>query len=343
MPDLKQHTIFSIVTKLDKKSISFILLILIILPIFNILIHTIFAYETDRSLNIEATRIEEELNSSRYDLITATITETYKQAKIKTDFVKKNIIEDLDKEYNGDYNRMKEDYLSRDKNSPFYLILSKNITGEYINIDSSRNRMFIANRRGILIDNSLDHFKDSFTDWETLIATDSYEQLLKQSLTNLTNQEDNLILWIDEELDNSTCSPIIEKDKPVSEFIHSQIINNNILSLNKFSFLVASYIFDHEDIFGIPDVVSGQFTNNDKIYVVQIINIYDIIRTNQDLMRSLNKYEISIQAHQQLKSVYIKYRTVFTIAIVLMQIITFFGIWYLVENYIYYNRKLRKE
>lgn len=337
MPDLNRNTIFSIISKLDKRPRSIMLSILIMLPIFNILLYTIFSYETDLDIKAESDKVIDQLISNRYDLITATITENCKQAKVKTDVVRSNILKDLEDEYGDDYDRMKRDYTSKNPNSSFYLILSKHISGKYMNIDSSRNRMFIANRQGILIDNSLDHFKNSFADWESVIAENEYETLLSNSLNKLNVQDDNLILWINDESNISTSNPAIDTDKPVSEFIHSQIINNRISALNKFSIVVASYIFDHEDIFGVPDIIAGQFTNNDKIYIVQLISIYDIIRTNPQLIKSINNYDISIETQKQLTESSIKYRTVITVIFVLLEIIIFFGMWYLVENYMYHT------
>jgi hypothetical protein len=65
---------------------------------------------------------------------------------LQTEYIRKEIVEDLEEQYNGDKELMKEDYKSYDPTKPFYRILAKNIDNKFLDVDNDNDRIFIANR-----------------------------------------------------------------------------------------------------------------------------------------------------------------------------------------------------
>lgn len=338
--NMKKGTILGLLSTMDYKSKSSLLAGLILIPILVILVSVLYAYEALHDIQVESNKITTQLIDDKTDLIITAITEDYKYAKMQTDAVKSNIVEKLTQTYGDDKELMKTDYLSHDINSNFYQILSTCVSNKYMNRDTSRNRMFIATRSEILIDNSLEYFDNSFRSWDEVIKeSGEYKALLERSLTQISTQDDNIILWIDSKQKINNVENIEELDHSISEFTHDMIANNDIENLKKFSIITASYIFDHEDIFGIPDIIAGEFTNNDKIYIIQTFNIGDIIESSPELASSLAEYETVVELDNKFLHEAVHYVTLFTIFIVIAEISTFFGIWYLVEYYIYSKNK----
>ena len=339
--NIKKGTILGLFSTMKYKSKSSLLTGLIAIPIIIILASTLYAYEALCDLKAKSTEISDQLIDDKTDLIITAIGEDYKYAKLQTDAVKRKIVDELNQSYGDDKESMRTDYLSHNIDSRFYQILSSCIANKYINKDSSANRMFIATRNEILIDNSLEYFDNSFKSWDILIAesADYKSTLLKKSLNQLNTQDDNIILWIDANQTINNIDSIEKLDESISAFIYDEIANNSIDDLKKFSIITASYIFDHKDIFDIPDVESGVFTNNDKLYIIQTFNIGDIVDSNNELMTSINEYEtIALSGYQFLTGAVHKI-TIFAVFLVIFEILTFFGIWYLVEYYIYSKNK----
>ena len=336
----KTNTILGFMSKFGCRAKLVLIGGLILLPILSILVTVFYSYETIEDVRKESQAVIDRMNENRYDLLTATITENYKKAKMQTEYVKENIVEELGHEYGDNKNRMKEDYLSHDIDNAFYRVLSSNISNKFINNDTDGNRMFIATRHGILLDNSLRYSNNSFKDWLLIIETSGYKELIQNSLHQIRSQEDKIILWIDEANNEGSSVGIDSNDinKPVSQFIHDRLVQCTD-DLDSFSIITASYIFDHEDIFGVPDVLGGKFTNNDKLYIIQVINIGDMLDSNKELQKSIQDYQATVEMQEEFVNSTIQYRTLITILVVLLEITTFFGICYLAEFYVYTKSK----
>ena len=114
-------------------------------------------------------------------------------------------------------------------------------------------------------------------------------------------------------------------------------MSGNIKELENYSIIAVSYIYDNEDIFGTPDVSAGHDNDNEKIYVIQVVSIKDIIESNPELSKSLNKLDNMIKERQEFASDSVHFKTICIILLSIMGIMTFFGIWYLAEFYIYFK------
>lgn len=281
------------------------------------------------------------LTETRSVLFIDSITENYKKAKLQTSFVKDDIVEDLNKEYGNDLERMHRDYNAMDYNNKFFSILSSNINYRFLNKPTNRNRIFIANKDGILIDNSSSYSSNSYTKWDDIIEKSISQVITKDTIEHIKYAEkDEPLLWIDQksgEIITPSNMPKFNPDASPIDFIEACAMSGNIKELENYSIIAVSYIYDNEDIFGTPDVSAGHDNDNEKIYVIQVVSIKDIIESNPELSKSLNKLDNMIKDRQEFASDSVHFKTICIILLSIMGIMTFFGIWYLAEFYVYFK------
>lgn len=329
----KKQTIFGIISSMSGTAKRFIHAMLIVIPILIIFVQVYYGLSVVQNAKQATENTINTIKSNKYDLVASVIRENYKHAKLQTDSIKFNIVKDLANEYHGNLEIMYQDYLKRDLSSPFYRIISQAINEKYLNKDSSHNRVFIASRSHILLDNSMMFSHNTFREWDSYIDSLEDGRIIKKSLLSMTSDNNDFVLWIDE--DNSQFGNVIRDDLiddlTVSEFIKAHVMEDKMKEMGHFSIAVVSFIFDHRDIFDVPDVVDGKIMNNDKIYVIEIFNIGDIIETNQDMLTVLAKYDRCIEMEKIYSAQLVESRVSITLLLVILTIIVFFGIWYLIE------------
>ena len=329
-----QKTLVGIISGFGEKAKKYIIGSVILLPLILIIGTLGYSYYSIEDTKSHMQEVLKEYENSRHDILTATITESYKQAKLQTEYIKRDIVQQLDIAYQGNIETMRSDYWSKDSDTPFYQILSNNISYKYINKDTDGNRVFIANRKGILMDNSITYLENSFTTWEEYLNDTKKNKFLVEAVEQINSKDHNMILWFDD----ITALDALEDTNDmhsISSFISNKIGENKMYDLEKFSVLTVSYVFDHKDIFGVPDVVAGKFMNNDKLYIIQVFNIKDMIESNKDLQSSLTKYEALVENTQLRYNKVIQYKTLATILLMVLEVVLFFGVWYLAEFYLY--------
>lgn len=314
--------------------------IVVFLPMLIVAFTVYYGYITILAERTESDKTIAFLTENRTALIVDHITENYKRAKLQTKYVKESIVRDLNTEYNGNTARMKRDYDSRDYKNKFYTILSENISYRFINKQTNKNRVFVANKDGVLIDNSAIYSKNSYKKWDDLIDASKDQAITKEAIENIkTAEKDEPLLWLDSKVDDNV-HPISEiqgftpNTSPIG-FIESCALSGNMSALDQYSIIAVSYIYDSNDIFGVPDVSAGHYNENDKIYIIQATSIKDILDSSPELTKSLIKIDRMIQEKQEAtdNSAYLK--TICIILLAVMETMTFFGIWYLAEFYIY--------
>lgn len=336
------QTFLNLVSKLGSSSKKIICKLFIFLPIILIVLTISYGYMTINSLKEQHEHQLHNIKTIQKDLIIATITENCQKAKLQTTTTKNYIIYQLQQTYGMDIDNMKIDYLSEDIHTPFYQILSDSLRDKYINQDNDRNRLFIASRNKILLDNSILYAKYSFTSWNDFFRDNAHPNFSRRAIRLMQEQNDTTILWVDNEFEIDVEGYNWDPAYDLPDFLDDKIDAENLGDLNKFSILIADYIYQHEDIFGIPDVLGGASTNNNKLYIIQLVSIKDILDSTPKLTEALQKWDVEEIKEYSYYNQNLRYRTIITIGLVVIEILIFFSIWFLLEYYIYSNRYTQK-
>jgi len=335
MNDIRNKTIYEAISGFSPSKKRTLMKSLLIVPLLIIFFTSWFIY-IDITADID--KYNQQLNNMQKvqgEIFTSVISETYKRAKLQTEYIRKDIVNDLDDYYKGNKELMKEDYKSFDPTKPFYQILSKNINNKFLDMDNDNDRIFIANRDAILLDSSYSHSGNSFMLWEDYVNSYKYSKMLQYSVNKINYREKNLILWLDDRNDKNytILSEENDDDINVEAFIQEQVENNKINELRNFSVLTASYIFDHEDLFGVSEVRVGKSIKNDRLCIIQIFNIGDMMDCSSNMTNTITKYRIMRETIMEDGNESIRYKCISFSLLVFLEIVCFFGIWYLIEAY----------
>lgn len=336
MSTIQDKTVYEVLSEFSPTKKRWLLRSILALPVLIVALTSLVVFT---SIQDDIKDYNNQINSiqeTQEEIFTATVTETYKRAKLQTEYIKRDIIFELNEYYGENKEQMKKDYMSFSSDSPFYQILSNIIDNKFLDVDNDNDRIFIANRDRILVDNSSSYASNSFTDWETYISSKKYSEFLHNSVDKINIHYNSFIFWLDtNNQDNITI--LDDPDISADQFIHQQIVSNNLQEMRNFSVLTATYIFDHEDLFGVSDVVAGKPTNNDKLYIIQVFNIGDMIDNTRNMSKTILKYQILKERIIEDGYDTIKYKSIAFGLLVLLEIICFFGIWYLMEAYFIFH------
>lgn len=338
--DGTKSTLFGLISKLSYNNRIKITGLAVILPIIMILATVFYSYSVIQTEYRLLNDLYINTKKSESDLITYAILENNNKAKIQTLNVKEKIVSDLYKEY-PNIDDMKHDFLSKNTNTKFYKVLSENISGKWINKNNDNNRIFIATKHGVLIDDSINYSDNSFTSWDEIISNTPNSEYSKIAIDSIQQHKlKKIILWIDNiSLDLNS----LEYNENISylntnnsiDFIKQSIMNDNLDELSKYNVMVVSYIFDDKDIFGVPDTYAGTKYDNNKLYVIQTYSIQDMIDSNTYLKNTLENNKIILNNTKQQMEDIMHFRVLMTILFMIIEILAFFTVWYLAEFYIY--------
>lgn len=219
-----------------------------------------------------------------------------READYKVDQVATEIRRKLVEEYQGDNERFINDYDNQTEESKIIKILNEVLEekeSRFFHVNNDKNDIYIISPKEILADKSI--AKASETDSRTL--ENEIKKYPNRELAELAYKEI---------LDGNTEELFIQNKGCNSDIIELNI--DKVLSLpleeiQKYEFLSISYIDEHGDIIGTPDVNhKGIKQNSRKIIIIQSFNMSDQI---QDLgilknyERIWTKQKIIIKNHKE--------------------------------------------
>ena len=336
-------TVLGLLSYLSDKTKLKILSIVILLPIACMIATLVYGYETINADYSSYRRSMDFIDDTKVFMLQNMIRNNYNKSKVQTEMVKNNILKDLYIEYGQDYDAMKQDFLTRDYKNRFYHILSNNITDIYDEDNKSNNngRIFIADKYGVLVDNSFSHYKNSFTDWDDIIEGSYNPDMIKKAVVSITNQENRILLINDTVMDTSDLEEDMSLD--YKAIVKKYIDKNELDKLGNYSLITVSYIHDTRDIFGVRDMQAGHVISNNKLYVIKVIKLKDILNTDPDIVKYINDYNVMGDYGNEFINSIKETRIFIILLIIILQITTFFGIWYLSEFYVYTKFSTRKD
>jgi len=332
---LKDITILGIFSRFKENTKIKILSATILLPLIIILITLLYGYETINSDYKVFTKNIETSYQYRSDLVTTVIMETYKKSEMRTNDIRDAVTADLYRNYRGDLTEMRKDFDNRSYRSPFYQVISNEMSNKFIS-DNNRNRIVAATKSGILVDNSRRYSSYSFKSWDEIRSDGDYLNVDDIIYESIYNQYYEIMII------PGDGSQGITGEENAKKFIQDCMMSGDKERLYSSKMICVSYIFDSEDIFGVPDITAGHRNDNDKIYIIQVLHIGDLLANNVQLQQRLALYQSNIEKDsEEIKSL-LRTRMGLIIALILLELITFFGVWYLSEFYVYNKYSVRK-
>lgn len=270
------------------------LLIILLFPIIALIAESYQTYYDIQYIKVHYQSDITKIDDRKWDLIENSINENISKATIETKYIKNNIISDIYLSYGNNLNNLYTDLIER-KDSPIFYIFNKEIDNVYLNNNSENNRVFIADKTGILADKGFVASNKDSRDWKTEINSKSNSNLAKISINNILSEQPELSIW-----ESNNINPNIENNSltyPSLTELKTMYFKYGYLAFKNYNILVPAYITKDGDIFGIPDVNDhGIKNNNNKIIIIQEFNIYDCIAVHKSV---LDKYDNTIAQYKE--------------------------------------------
>lgn len=235
-------------------------------------------YEAKATYNSNINSIKD----TEWFAILTILNENISKAHIQASSAEHSIKKDLLATYTGNMKQLRVD-LRSDSTNKAIDIISKEISHRYLNTQSDDNRIVIATESKVIADNSISASigKESRS-WEEEIANKNNKALAKESIRIILNKEGQVAF-----IESSVYNYSHKGDDiiyPNIDNLRDEFYSNGILALKSYNMLVAAYLTDEGDIFGVPDIgVNGLRNVNDKLIIIQRFNMYDAISNHQEL------------------------------------------------------------
>ena len=313
-----------------------ILLIISIIPILSIIFLLYAAYRETNTIRQIYSESVSNVKDAKFDAIKCIIQDKNIQAKQNTNKLKEYIITDIYAQYGDNLTGLKND-ISKIECTKLKSILYANISKIYVPHMDINNRVWVANRVGILADKefpmSPNHpirpWKDEYNN--RVLYKNAIERIIKKDVYGD-------IIYIDTPvIRDKTMEDIIQPEETGFDTLKDIYEKDGIMGISKYNILVCSYIYDSHDIFNVPDIDSdGNYTNNDTIVIIDQYNIGDTLKDHEYLF---NTYDIIIKRYNNWVE-QSEYKLINdTVSVMVIMLISFFGILGTVTLYTNWSKK----
>ena len=274
--------------KMNKYSFEIrFLLILALFPVIVVIVQLYYTHQNIFTARYVENLITNNVENQQWDMIRCVISENEKRARLQAENIKNNITHDLIITYKDNVDQLNKDLDSHDKNRDCYKILKANIENMFMNVDSFDNRVYVADREGILVDrDTVKEDRDNRL-WETEIQSNADPIAASKAVDMILLKDKHIIYWVAE---GSEQSP---KDKDYQhltlESIRDDISENGIKALKSYDVLVPVYVPNRSTVLNDSKTnFHGVLEIEKKLIVIQSFNLYDAFMDNNDNFEKLN-------------------------------------------------------
>ncbi len=274
--------------KMNKYSFEIrFLLILALFPVIVVIVQLYYTHQNIFTARYVENLITNNVENQQWDMIRCVISENEKRARLQAENIKNNITHDLIITYKDNVDQLNKDLDSHDKNRDCYKILKANIENMFMNVDSFDNRVYVADREGILVDRDIVKEDRDNRLWETEIQSNADPIAASKAVDMILLKDKHVIYWVAEG------SEQYPKDKDYQhltlETIRDDIRKNGITALKSYDVLVPAYVPNQSiSINESKTNFHGVLETERKLIVIQSFNLYDAFMGHNDNFEKLN-------------------------------------------------------
>ena len=274
--------------KMNKYSFEIrFLLILALFPVIVVIVQLYYTHQNIFTARYVENLITNNVENQQWDMIRCVISENEKRARLQAENIKNNITHDLIITYKDNVDQLNKDLDSHDKNRDCYKILKANIENMFMNVDSFDNRVYVADREGILVDRDIVKEDRDNRLWETEIQSNADPIAASKAVDMILLKDKHIIYWVAEDYEQSP------KDKDYQhltlESIRDDISENGITALKSYDVLVPVYVPNRSMVLNESKTnFHGVLETEKKLIVIQSFNLYDAFMDNNDNFEKLN-------------------------------------------------------
>ena len=274
--------------KMNKYSFEIrFLLILALFPVIVVIVQLYYTHQNIFTARYVENLITNNVENQQWDMIRYIISENEKCARLQAENIKNNITHDLIITYKDNVDQLNKDLDSHDKNRDCYKILKANIENMFMNVDSFDNRVYVADREGILVDrDTVKEDRDNRL-WETEIQSNADPIVASKAVDMILLKDKHIIYWVAED------SEQYPKDKDYQhltlETIRDDISKNGITALKSYDVLVPVYIPNQSTMLNESKTnFHGVLETEKKLIVIQSFNLYYAFMNHNNNFEKLN-------------------------------------------------------
>jgi len=261
------------------------LLVLALFPVIVVIVQLYYTYQNVyNTYHIEST-ITKTLDEQHWEAIEGIIGENEKRARLQAENIKNNIKHDLLIVYRDNMDKLNSDLESHDMTLPCYKIFRMNIENAFMNVDSYDNRVYVADKDGILTDKTM--IKDATKPdrlWKTEIETNVDPIVASKAIDMILLKDKHVIYWIAEESSKWESKTEDNEDTQLTlDSIKKDVDQNGISAFKSYDILVPAYISNDTTVLNTPEmIIHGVPETKKKLIVVQSFNLYDALMTHDE-------------------------------------------------------------
>ena len=274
--------------KMNKYSFEIrFLLILALFPVIVVIVQLSYTHQNIFTARYVENLITNNVENQQWDMIRCVISENEKRARLQAENIKNNITHDLIITYKDNVDQLNKDLDSHDKNRDCYKILKANIENMFMNVDSFDNRVYVADREGILVDRDIVKEDRDNRLWETEIQSNADPIAASKAVDMILLKDKHVIYWVAEDSEQSP------KDKDYQhltlESIRDDISENGIKALKSYDVLVPVYVPNRSMVLNESKTnFHGVLETEKKLIVIQSFNLYDAFMDHNNNFEKLD-------------------------------------------------------
>ena len=263
-----------------------LLLVIALIPIIAIGTTIYQAYNDLQESKASLKKAITEIHQTEWISIRAIVDENIAKAQLQADTTKRDLHHKLLINYGNNLDQLRHDLRVNEPNKA-HEVLQEVTSYKFLNKKNDDNRIILADDHRIIADSRLSASLKPNRTWEEETNSRINPVLYKDSVEKILHQQVPYAIIESSLYTQSHVGDAME----TSDFnvIKSEYLKYGVGALKSYNIIVPSYLTDHGDIFGVPDITPDGTRNvNHKITIIQEFNLFDSILPYNSLFEQYN-------------------------------------------------------